>query len=144
MPLHPTRVRFAVIAPLAILLALPLVVGTGCEHGDTRLTLADLSHGEREFLTRFVILERARAVAQADPPVGAALLDSLAAAWGDSAIATARAQLANDPLRAAEVYDLLGRILSAEADSLAQAPVARRLRAPLPRPAPGPETVSPR
>lgn len=104
---------------------------TSC--GDRPLDLDDLTAPELEFVTRFVVLERARAVALAAPTVGTALLDSLAAAWGDSANVRARDQVPADPTRAAAVYDLLTRILTAEADSLVQAPVARRLTAPLPR-----------
>jgi hypothetical protein len=97
------------------------------------LDLDDLTPAEREFVTRYVVLERARAVALAEPTSGTALLDSLAAAWGDSANVVARKQVPPRAARAAAVYDLLGRILVAESDSLAHAPLARRLTAPLPQ-----------
>lgn len=123
---------------LAMILASGMLL-SAC--GDRRLELDDLTAPEREFVTRFVILERARAVALAQPTIGAALLDSLAAAWGDSANVSARNQVPSEPARAAAVYELLTQILAAEADSLVQAPVARRLAAPLPqgtKPVPGP------
>jgi hypothetical protein len=101
--------------------------------GEAPLDLDDLTPAEREFVTRFVVLERARAVALAEPVIGTALLDSLAAAWGDSANAVARHQVPSRADRAAAVYDLLGRILAAESDSLIHAPLARRLTAPLPQ-----------
>ena len=101
--------------------------------GDAPLDLDDLPPAEREFVTRFVVLERARAVALAEPAAGTSLLDSLATAWGDSANVVARGQVPPDGARAAAVYDLLGRILVAESDSLLHAPLARRLTAPLPQ-----------
>jgi len=104
--------------------------------GEAGLDLDDLTPAERDFVTRFVVLERARAVALAEPAVGAALLDSLAVAWGDSANVIARGQVPARADRAVAVYDLLGRLLAAESDSLVHAPVARRLAAPLPRGAP--------
>lgn len=124
---------------LLLLAGLLIVTSIGCEgQEDRRLALSDLTPAEREFVTRFVVLERARAVALADPAAGTVLLDSLAAAWGDSAQARARAVLRHDPQRAAEVYELLSRLLAAEADSLAVAPRARPIGAPLPTPAPPP------
>jgi hypothetical protein len=123
--LYAPAVALALLAPLASLTLL-----ASC--GESALDLDDLTPTEREFVTRFVVLERARAVALAEPAVGTALLDSLAAVWGDSANAAARVQVPSDPARAAAVYDLLGRILVAESDSLVHAPLARRLPAPLP------------
>jgi hypothetical protein len=114
--------------------ALVPVLG-GCEAREPVLDLNDLTPAERRYIDRFVILERARAVALAAPERGEALLDSLAAAWGDSAAAAARTDLPTDPLRAAALQDLLRRILEAEADSLILAPRADRLTAPLPTPA---------
>jgi hypothetical protein len=109
--------------------------------GEAPLDVDDLTAAEREFVTRYVVLERARAVAMAEPVTGTALLDSLAIAWGDSANAVARGQVPAEPARAAAVYDLLGRLLAAESDSLLRAPQARRLTAPLPSgAAPGPAT----
>ncbi len=118
--------RRALLAP-----AFALTLLASC--GETPLDLDDLTPAEREFVTRFVVLERARAVALAEPSAGTALLDSLAAAWGDSANALARSQVPARADRAAAVYDLLGRILAAESDSLVHAPLARRLTAPLPQ-----------
>ena len=106
---------------------------------DDGLEWRDLSAGEREFITRFIVLERARAVSLTRPQRGAALLDSLTTAWGDSANPIARQQVPAEPPRAAAIYALLGRMLAAEADSLVSAPEARRLAAPLPRPTPAAE-----
>lgn len=99
------------------------------------LTLADLTDGERLYVTRLVVLERAKAVALVDRPTGDALLDSLAQAWGDSARSETEAGVPGDPLRAAQVATLLTRVLEAELDSLLAEPVPRRLAAPLPEPA---------
>ena len=123
--------RVIQIAPIAVVLA-----GlTACQHDPQPLTLDDLSPSETRYVTRFVQLERARAVALADPERGTALLDSLAAVWGDSAAADARTLLPVGPVRAAAVHDLLARILRTEQDSLILAPVPRRLADPLPEPA---------
>jgi hypothetical protein len=122
-------VRAAAWALLAPIAALALLAA--CDQA--KLDVDDLTTAEREFVTHFVVLERARAVALADPAVGTALLDSLAAAWGDSANAVARRQVPSQPERSAAVYELLGRILAAESDSLIRVPVARRLSAPLPQ-----------
>ena len=127
--LRAPAVALASCALLASLATLTLLASCS----EPALDLDDLTPAEREFVTRFVVLERARAVALADPAAGTALLDSLAAAWGDSANAVARRQVPPQPARAAAVYDLLGRILAAESDSLVRAPVARRLTAPLPQ-----------
>jgi hypothetical protein len=118
---------------------LPLLVAAvlgGCDHGEPTLELEDLTSAELRFVRSFVVLERARAVALADPDRGEALLDSLAAAWGDSALSRLQSDLPDDPLRAAAVYDLLRRVLEAEQDSLVNAPRPDRLDDPLPRAAP--------
>jgi hypothetical protein len=129
------RVGFTPVVALTLLaLVSSLTPLASC--GKSALDLDDLTPAEREFVTRFVVLERARAVALAEPAVGTALLDSLAAAWGDSANAVARGQVPALPARAAAVYELLGRLLTAESDSLLHAPLARRLTAPLPQGAP--------
>ncbi len=128
----PRRPLLAVI--LTAVLLLPLSTGCGRERGS--LQVEDLTAAERRFVTRYVVLERARAIALADPASGTALLDSLRAAWGDSAAAVARADMPARPARAAAVQDLLQRLLEAEADSLVYAPRPDRLDAPLPRPVP--------
>ena len=81
-------------------------------------------------------LERARAVALVDRGVGEALLDSLAASWGDSALAETQAALPVDTKRLEKLHTLLATILDAEEDSLLAAPVARRLNAPVLDPPP--------
>jgi len=93
---------------------------SGCEHSSDRLT-AD----EARFVERFIALEHARAVALADPDLGDALLDSLAAAWGDSAEVEAMRWFPSDPQRAEMLHSLLHDHLEAEVDSLARAPFNR-------------------
>jgi hypothetical protein len=100
------------------------------------LEFSDLSADEARFVTRFVQLERARAVALVDREAGVVLLDSLSAAWGDTSLALARAAIPVDAVRQARVFRLLERILLAEQDSLVEAPRPGRLAAPLPAPLP--------
>jgi len=116
----------------------PLLLLAGCRDAERPLRLADLTPAEETYVSRFVTLERARAVALADPAAGGALLDSLAAAWGDSATVDAVAALPEDADRLEKLHVLLSRILETEADSLLAAPETRRLEAPLPPPAPLP------
>ncbi|MBC8424501.1 hypothetical protein H8E07_10290 [bacterium] len=120
---------------------LALLALAGCRDGNDALRLADLEPAEERYITRFVILERARAVALVDRAAGDALLDSLAASWGDSALVETLAALPDTPRRQAQIHALLEAILTAEEDSLLAAPAARRLHAPLsdPPPAPLPE-----
>ncbi len=122
--------------PGLVLGCLALLAG-GCDRGQRTLQLADLTATERAYVERFVALERARAVALADPDRGDALLDSLGRAWGDSALEWTLHTLPREPRRVAGLYNLLGRVLAAESDSLVQAPLPRRLRAPLPDPRAG-------
>jgi hypothetical protein len=137
MPIRRTlpRRRGALPSCCAILLAVGLL--TACQGEDRSLGLEDLAPAERTFVERYIVLERARAVTLAEPALGAALLDSLAAAWGDSAADNARATLSSDAERARRLYDLVERLLEAEADSLVFAPAPRRLDDPLPDPAAG-------
>jgi hypothetical protein len=109
--------------------------GAGCESAG-ELRPDDLEPGELRYVTRVVVLERAKAVALADRAAGDALLDSLAAAWGDSSLAETEAGVPDDPGRAAAVGRLLQRILEAELDSLVLAPRPDRLAQPLPDPEP--------
>jgi hypothetical protein len=108
----------------------------GCDHGSGEFTVSDLTADEARFVERYVVLERARMLLLADASAGEAVLDSLAAAWGDSAAVDALSWLPAHPARAAKVHDLLRRILEAENDSLTFAPHADRLDAPLPAPLP--------
>jgi len=120
---------------LTALFVLVLTSGLGgCSKETKSLQLHDLTTGERRYIERFIILERARAVALVDSKLGQTLLDSLATAWGDSSLADTRRGLSSHPQRAAAVHDLLLRILEAERDSLVQVPSTRRLTAPLPDP----------
>ncbi|MBC8423209.1 hypothetical protein H8E07_03720 [bacterium] len=109
-----------------------LLLSSGCRSDNARpLRLDDLTPAEHRFVTRFIVLERARAVALMDRETGEALFDSLAAAWGDSALAQARADQPEDTKRQAALQTLIASILDAEEDSLVLAPEARRLGAPL-------------
>jgi len=125
---------------LCSLLAACTLVGAfaGCQDQPESLQLDDLTDGERLFIERFVTLERAKAVTLVAADAGQALLDSLAAAWGDDARSETGQGLPVAPQRAAAVQNLLARILAAERDSLLLAPSPRRLRAPLPDPSPPP------
>lgn len=115
----------------AMLLA--LLLGAGCSKDPGELELGKLRPAERTYIERYITLERARAVTLADPGEGAAILDSLAAAWGDTAALLAETSLPADPYRAARLQELLAKLLAAEFDSLVWAPRPDRLRAPLPR-----------
>jgi len=106
----------------------------GCSSQSETLTLADLTPAEKQYIDRFITLERARAVALIDSMKGRALLDSLATAWGDSSLANTRKGLSSKPLRVEALNNLLRRILAAERDSLVLAADPDRLRAPLPDP----------
>ena len=113
-----------------------LVILVGCQADPAQFTVDDLSSAELQVVTQYIVLERARVIALADPENGVAILDSLAAAWGDSAAVAAQSKLSIEPARAALVHNLIQRLLEAEADSLVNAPYARRLSEPLPEPAP--------
>jgi len=113
-----------------------LVTLAGCNDAPDSLAVTDLTPDELSFVERYVLLERARMVTLTEPDVGEAILDSLAAAWGDSAEVEALRQLPTEPRRARLVHDLLYRLLEAETDSLTHAPRVDRLSAPLPEPIP--------
>jgi hypothetical protein len=125
------------VAVLLSWLLLPLFLGTpGCNNEKTELQLGDLTTAETQYLTRIVILERAKAVALVDRENGSALLDSLATAWGDSSMEKTIAGAPTDPHRSVLVHSLLARILTAERDSLMAAPRSDRLSIPLQDPPP--------
>jgi hypothetical protein len=112
-----------------------LLALAGCEPEEPpKLQLDDLSPTELTYIEQLVVLERAKAVALIDRETGTALLDSLATAWGDSALQDARNLTPDDPQRSRQVHDLLLRILEAETDSLISAARPDRLGAPLPDP----------
>lgn len=115
------------------LLCVAIALVAGCQGEPDQIELTDLDAGERQVVERYIVLERARAVAMADPPRGTAILDSLATAWGDSAGIEAERALPTDPKRASRIHDLLRRLLEADQDSLVHAPVPRRLTAPMPQ-----------
>ncbi|MCP4574279.1 MAG: hypothetical protein GY838_18105 [bacterium] len=135
--MHPSRSLTRVLVA-----CLAVAVLTACDSAQD-LHLDDLAPGEFTYVSRIVVLERAKAVALDDRPTGEALLDSLAAAWGDSSLAETAAGVPDDPARAAAVGRLLERILTAELDSLVLAPRPDRLGAPLPDPElPTPESAA--
>lgn len=131
---------------LLVLVAAMLLLSAGCSDEGTDLQVDQLTPGELTYVTRIVTLERAKAVTLVDRKTGDALLDSLAAAWGDSSLEKTLAGMTTDPVRARLVNELLERLLVAEQDSLVQAPRPDRLQAPLPedlpefRPEPRPES----
>ncbi|MEN8005598.1 MAG: hypothetical protein ABFS42_01235 [Candidatus Krumholzibacteriota bacterium] len=120
---------------LPLLLAC-LLPAAGCEKNEPPLTLEDLSAGEFVFVERMVILERAKTVALLDRAAGDALLDSLAAAWGDSSLDLTLTGAPDEPLRSEAVAALLRRVLAAEQDSLRASSGFERLTRPLPDPVP--------
>ncbi len=130
----PTRSNRAI--PVLAALATVVAVLAGCSREQPPLEYADLSAEETRYVTRFLVLERARAVSFVDRTTGEALLDSLAAAWGDTSAAAVRSLLPADPPRLAAVHELLERMLQAEFDSLLTAGRPGRLSAPLPELAP--------
>ena len=129
--------------PAAVLLLACLLGFAGCGSAPEDLTLDDLTAEEAEYLTRFVVLERARAVSFENRERGEALLDSLAVAWGDSAVDEALALLPGDPDRLAAFHGLLERVLAAEADSLLASPFAVPLDAAPTPPRPEPADDAP-
>ena len=128
---------------LTTIIIFTVLLGTaGCEQEKTDLRLADLTEAETLYVSRIVILERAKAVALVDRVAGATVLDSLATAWGDSSLQETLVGAPSDPRRSSQVHELLVRLLKAERDSLMQSPHPYRLSAPLEDPPPEPE-VSP-
>ena len=119
-----------------LLLSAALAALGGCQKTDSELRLADLSEAEHLYVARIVILERAKAVALVDRTAGYAVLDSLAVAWGDSALETTLVGAPSDPHRSQRVHELLTRILKAERDSLILAPRTDRLAEPISDPPP--------
>jgi hypothetical protein len=102
-----------------------------CDEPADSLELSDLSAGELEYVTRYVVIERAKAVHAVDPELGNSLLDSLAMSWGDSNAAEIDRRQAEDLPRRALVNRLLVKVLEAEEDSLLLAGRPDRLTAPL-------------
>lgn len=115
--------------PVTVLLIVVLL-GVGCDREPPPLAVSDLTPDEAYCLEHLVLLERARAVALADPELGAVVLDSLAVAWGDSFARDLERRLPVEPRRASRFHDLLLRVLEAENDSLTFAPRRGRLTAP--------------
>jgi hypothetical protein len=127
--------------PTLVLLGGLLLLG-GCQKEAKTLELPDLTVGERLYFERIVAVERAKSVALVHREIGAALLDSLAAAWGDSAQTDVLHGLNGNPEHSIAVGELLLRVITAEQDSLRWNPGASRLHLPLPDPnRPGRERV---
>ncbi len=136
------RLRFPNLK-FCLLLPAVLIATAGCDKQDTPLTMADLSGDEYLYIERMVVLERAKTAALLDRKNGDALLDSLAAAWGDSSLQKTMTGVPRDPIRSQAVTDLLRRILAAEQDSLLTTTGQERLHFPLPEPAPIPAETPP-
>jgi len=115
---------------------LSLLSFVGCGGQDRPLRLTDLTAPEHNYCEHIVLLERAKSVARYDRDRGDALLDSLAAAWGDSVESDTIAGLSTDPYRIAALAEFLGRVVAAEQDSLRQHPGLNRIHLPLPEPKP--------
>jgi hypothetical protein len=107
----------------------------GCAERNRPLTARELNDNESLYVTRIIVLERVKARLLVDPQRGAALGDSLATAWGDSALPRTLALAPDDPTRAAGVHELLLRLLAAEHDSLLLHDGVRPLDAAWPAPA---------
>lgn len=131
-----------IAAPL-VCLSLLMALLPACERQEPELRLADLTEAESLYVSRIVVLERAKAIALIDRKLGNVVLDSLHVAWGDSALPEALAGAPVDPVRSARVHALLVRMLEAERDSLIGAPRRDRLAAPLPDPEPVPLEMHP-
>lgn len=129
------RLRFRNLMFCLLLLA-ALMPAAGCDKQDSPLTMADLSEEEYLFVERMVILERAKTAALLDRANGDALLDSVAAAWGDSSLPETLRGVPRDPIRSEAFAELLRRVLVAEQESLLVATGQERLHLPLPDPAP--------
>lgn len=121
---------------LCRLVPLALFLVAGCDQEKSPLQLADLTPGEYLIVERMVVLERAKTAALLDRDAGEALLDSLAAAWGDSSLVETKAGAPAEPLRAEAFGDLLRRVITAEQESLLTVPGTERLTRPVPDPAP--------
>jgi len=121
--------------PAVLLLVALAAHATGCADRDRPLSARELSDNESLYVTRIIVLERAKARLLADPRLGAAVGDSLASAWGDSALPRTLELAPDDPDRAARVHELLLRLLASEHDSLLRHDGICPLDAPLPAPA---------
>ncbi len=130
--------RFPSRRLIFLLLLSGLIPTAGCEKSEAPLALNDLSGDEYLFVERMVILERAKTAALLDRETGDSLLDSLAAAWGDSSLPVTLAGVPRDPVRSEAVAALLGRVIEAEQESLLTSTGLDRLDQSLPDPAPVP------
>lgn len=124
-----------VMMPAALVPVIFLLAATGCRSGDRALRPRDLGRDEAAYVERVLVLERVRAALLVDADRGLALGDSLALAWGDSALPQTIALAPTDPSRAELVHELLLRLLAAEHDSLLARDGRRPLDAPWPVPA---------
>lgn len=125
------------VAALALqgALTLSLAAAAGCDRRPPPpLQPGDLRDDEARYVTRVLVLERVKARLVVDPAAGGALGDSLAAAWGDSALPRTLDLAPADPARAERVHALLLRLLASEQDSLLRRGGRRPLDAPWPTP----------
>ena len=132
MRLSPSPGRRAALVCVLVLAAF----AAGCEKKAPDLSQADLTEAEHRYLTRLVVLERAKTATLVERDRGEALLDSLAAAWGDSVQLETLADMPTDATRVRAIGLLFGRIMRAEHDSLLAVGGFARLHAPLPDPPP--------
>lgn len=130
---RPIRSRTALVA-LCVLPALVLSAA-GCAERNRQLTPRELNDDESLYVTRIIVLERVKARLLVDPRRAAAFGDSLATAWGDSALPRTLDLAPDDPTRAEDVHYLLLRLLAAEHDSLLLHDGVRPLDAAWPAPA---------
>ncbi len=135
--------RFPSLCSLFLLLLLGMLPAAGCDKNNAPLALADLTGDEYVFVERMVILERAKTAALLDRETGDALLDSLAAAWGDSSLPLTLIGAPRDPVRSEKVAGLLRRVIEAEQESLLTSTGMDRMSRPLPDPANVPPEAPP-
>ena len=116
----------------ALVLCCGLLLVASCCQQELTLHVSDLTADERFYFEHVVAVERAKSCALIHPDSGAALLDSLAVAWGDSIQSEILAGLSGDPRRSVALGELLLRVVAAEQDSLLWDPGFNRLHLPLP------------
>lgn len=132
MQSSPSSGRRTALVCVLVLAAL----AAGCEQETPDLRLVDLTEAEHRYLTRLVVLERAKTAALVERDRGEAVLDSLATAWGDSVQQETLSGMPTDATRVRAIGLLFGRIMRAEHDSLLAHGGFARLHAPLPDPPP--------
>lgn len=130
-PLRPGTRALRLVAGLLLL----GVAAAACSRKERPLRPRDLTSDETRYVDRVLVLERVRALLLIDGGRGISVGDSLAIAWGDSALPETLAMAPAAPERAARLHDLLLRLVVAEQDSLVARDGRRPLDAPWPTPA---------